>query len=193
MLRRGPARRICHRGSRQTAHVHELAEATAIADTGRAIATGLDQVRAALEQAGVSRDPIKLAKKDINVQAIGSSGVLKLSVTDKNPTVARELADALATQVVTTRLRVARSQPAQTLTQIQQRLAELDANIATLQGEIQGLTARIARAGSAATVAALTQTRSQTQSVLDLLVAQRTSQVRGPRPNRRSSKRRRLH
>ena len=151
-----------------------VAEATAIADTGRAIATGLDQVRAALEQAGVSRDPIKLAKKDINVQAIGSSGVLKLSVTDKNPTVARELADALATQVVTTRLRVARSQPAQTLTQIQQRLAELDANIATLQGEIQGLTARIARAGSAATVAALTQTKSQTQSVLGLLVAQRS-------------------
>ena len=91
-----------------------VAEATAIADTGRAIATGLDQVRAAIDQVGVSRDPVKLAKKDINVQAIGSSGVLKLSVTDKNRTVARELADALATQVVATRLRVARSQPAQT-------------------------------------------------------------------------------
>ena len=151
-----------------------VAEATAIADTGRAIATGSDQVRAALTQVGVSRDPIKLAKKYINVQAIGSSGVLKLSVTDKNRTVARELADALATQVVATRLRVARSQPAQTLTQIQERLAGLDANIATLQDEVQGLTARIARAGSAATAAALTQTRSQTQSVLDLLVAQRT-------------------
>ena len=151
-----------------------VAEATAIADTGRAIATGLDQVRAALDQVGVSRDPVKLAKKDINVQAIGSSGVLKLSVTDKNRTVARELADALATQVVATRLRVARSQPAQTLTQLQERLDALDANIAVLNTQIKGLTARIARAGSVATAAALSQSKSQTQSVLDLLVAQRS-------------------
>ena len=78
-----------------------VAEATAIADTGRAIATGSDQVRAALTQVGVSRDPIKLAKKYINVQAIGSSGVLKLSVTDKNRTVARELADAQHTDNAT--------------------------------------------------------------------------------------------
>jgi len=151
-----------------------VAEATAIADTARAIATGADQVRAALALTKVSRDPIKLAMKDINVQAIGSSGVLKLSVTDKSPDVATQLANALASQVITTRLRVARSQPAQTLTQIQQRLADLDANITILKAEIQSLSVRIAAAGSSATAAALSQTKTQTQSVLDLLSAQRT-------------------
>ncbi len=105
------------------------AQATALADTVRALATGPQLVASALKQVGVQRDPVTVAAEDVDVQALGSSGVVELTVTDQDPKVAVSLAGALARAVVQARANAADSTATQTL-------AELDARAAALQDQI---------------------------------------------------------
>jgi capsular polysaccharide biosynthesis protein len=111
-----------------------------LADTARGIATGPQLVSRAISDAGVDRSEQAVAGA-ITIQTMGSSEVVKLSVTDRDPRVAVALANALANQVVTTRatliqngrtasLRALNQQEASTNTQIQ----ELNSRIAALAG-----------------------------------------------------------
>ena len=81
-------------------------EAGAIADTAQAIATSPAQVQAALSRISVQRDPINVAKHDVTVRPLGTSGVLQLSVSDRNAQAAAVIANSLAAQVIRARLDV---------------------------------------------------------------------------------------
>ena len=105
------------------------AQATALADTVRALATGPELVAAALRDAGAVRDATAVAAQDVDVQALGSSGVVQLTVTDPDPKVAVNLAGALASAVVKARTQDATAASAATLASLAGRIADLRGQI----------------------------------------------------------------
>ncbi|HVS48069.1 MAG TPA: hypothetical protein VHJ99_04105 [Candidatus Dormibacteraeota bacterium] len=108
------------------------AEATAIADSAKAIVTSPTHIIAALNAAGYTRDPVKVAA-DITLAPLGTSGVLQLTVKDSDPVAAAAIANALAADLIQTRLAVS---PAA-------RKAALDAQIKTATDRISALDADI--------------------------------------------------
>ena len=77
-------------------------EAGVLADTARGIATGPQLVSRVISDAGATRNEQEVAAA-INVQALGNSGVVTLSVTDPDPRVAVDLPTRSPTGVVNTR------------------------------------------------------------------------------------------
>jgi capsular polysaccharide biosynthesis protein len=132
-------------------------QSVVIADTARAIATGDSLVNRALTEVGVHRDGRDLALHDIEVQALGSSSVVQLSVTDSDPGVAVALANAIAKSVIRARLEVSTGQAA-TIVQ------DLDAQIADLQVQARNLDRKIDN---------LDPNSGTTRGQLDQLLAQR--------------------
>jgi capsular polysaccharide biosynthesis protein len=116
-------------------------ESQAIADTVRAIATSPSLVQKALSRAGATRDPAGFSASDVSVTALGTSGVLSLTVTDHSRAVAASVANTLAREVIQTRLQIANGQ--------------LDANQAKLTSHIDALTVKIAELDGS--IAKLTQ------------------------------------
>ena len=149
-----------------TSDPEDQAQSGVIADTTRAIASGPSLVRNALEKIGVRRDATELAKRHVRVQALGSSGVMQLSVTDSDPKVAVALANAIAAAVIRTRLQVTAGQ-APTV------VRSLDQQLTRLQQEISDLDARIDQAGGAAGSGQLVRRREA--------IAQRMSQMESER------------
>src|SRR6266705_317498 len=80
-------------------------EATAVADAAKAIVTSPTHIIAALNAAGVVRDPVKLTP-NIALAPLGTSGVLQLTVQDSDPAAAASIANALADDLIQTRLAV---------------------------------------------------------------------------------------
>lgn len=106
-------------------------ESASIADTAKAIATSPSQVRSALEDAHVTgRDPIDLAEHHVSIVALGTSAVLQLSVSDRNPRVAAAVATTLASRVIRARLEVSNGQLQRVLGQLEQRIDGLNRRIA---------------------------------------------------------------
>jgi uncharacterized protein involved in exopolysaccharide biosynthesis len=134
-------------------------EAESIADTGKAIATSPSQVSAALAQIHVRRDPSKVAAEDISVSSLGTSGVLQLSATDRDPQVAAALANALAAQVIATRLRVTNGSLDRDLATVDAQLERLNRQIADLDSRIGSL-GRTARRSAANLRTALDERRA---------------------------------
>lgn len=137
------------------------AQATAVADTVRALATGPQLVKSALQQVGAVRDPAQVAANDVDVQALGSSGVVQLTVTDPDPGVAVSLSGALARAVVQARTQAADATVAGTVT-------DLDAQIAALQDQI-GKTDAAATALAADIGSALPSVANQARAQRDQL------------------------
>ena len=82
-----------------TADPKTSSESAGISDTAWALATAPSNVQAALDKAKVKgRDPRKVAKQ-VSVKAVGASGVLELSVSDRSPRVAKALGNAIAATV----------------------------------------------------------------------------------------------
>lgn len=86
------------------------AESTAIADTARAIVTSPGRLDSVLRQNGISVDAAEFAADSIEVQAMGTSGVLRLSVTAGSSQTAADVANALAEGLIDTRLHVSGGQ-----------------------------------------------------------------------------------
>jgi uncharacterized protein involved in exopolysaccharide biosynthesis len=105
------------------------AEANVIGDTAEAVVTSPSAVRQALDAVGASRDPAKFAEESIDVEPLGSSGVMRLSVTDPDADLATDVANSLARDLIQTRL--------------QSRNAPLSAALATLDQRIETLNASI--------------------------------------------------
>ncbi|MFI5100166.1 MAG: hypothetical protein ACHQE5_06580 [Actinomycetes bacterium] len=143
------------------------AQATALADTVRALATGPELVAAALRDAGAVRDATAVAAQDVDVQALGSSGVVQLTVTDPDPKVAVNLAGALASAVVKARTQDATAASAATLASLAGRIADLRGQIADTDTAAAALSPRI---GSADPSVA-----NQARAQRDLLAAQAAS------------------
>jgi hypothetical protein len=106
------------------------AESTAIADMARAIATSPSQVRAAVAEADLSpRDDV-----GVSVHALGSSGVLELSVTDRNPREAAAIANALTKRLIETRRSVTEGEVNRVLADLDMRISGLNRKIAQAGG-----------------------------------------------------------
>lgn len=125
-------------------------EAAILADTARGIAIGPRLVTRAISAAGVIRSEQAVAA-NINVQTLGGSGVLTLSVTDPDPQVAMKLANGLAAGVVSTRIALIQNGLASSLRNLARQEASTDAQIQRINTQIQALAPQIAVASPQAT------------------------------------------
>jgi capsular polysaccharide biosynthesis protein len=110
-------------------------EATAVADAAKAIVTSPTHVIAALNTAGVVRDPVKVTS-NITLAPLGTSGVLLLTVRDSSPIAAAGIANALAQDLIETRLAVS---PAAQKAALDAQLKSVTDQISTLNLEIGSL------------------------------------------------------
>jgi capsular polysaccharide biosynthesis protein len=166
-----------------------VAEATALANTASGIATGPQMINRAIAQARASRSELAVASA-VSVQAIGSSGVLNLTVTDPDPHVAVRLANALAAGVVQTRIALAQSDLAPALQNLTQQETQIAVQIQHLNSEITALTARsatlrpgVARTATARRLRSLQASRSALEGQAAQLAVQRNDLAvqQGPR------------
>ena len=112
--------------------------ASVIADTARGIATGPQLVGQAISEVKVSRNENAVASA-VTVQTMGSSGIVSLSVTDRDPRVAVGLANALASGVVNTRAGLIHNSLTSSLRGLNQQEASVNAQIQKLNSQIAAL------------------------------------------------------
>jgi hypothetical protein len=112
------------------------AESLAVADAARAIVTSPTQIRTALAKAGVVRDTARLSRNDVQLEQLGSSAVLQLSVRDRDPQTAASLANALAAQLVQLRLDLRRGAAIRLAAQLDNRIEELSNQLDALNKRI---------------------------------------------------------
>lgn len=149
-------------------------QSEAIADTAKAIATSPSQVSRALRKAGVDRgDPAAFAKQHVSLVALGSSGVLQLSVTDRDRQVSASVANALASLVINTRLGVTNGQADRVFADLDQRTVTLNRKIATADEDLNLLNVQIAEAATAREANALRAKHDAAQQSRDFLAQQR--------------------
>lgn len=161
------------RGVLDTQDPESRAEAAAIIDTARAIATSPGPVRSALRAAHVTgRDPVEVAKHQVSVRGLGSSGVFQLSVSDRDRRTAAAIANALAAQVIRARLAASQGQTQQVLADLGQEIGDLNARITYLDARIDSLDERISSA-SGLERAELRADRARAKQLSDSLVQQR--------------------
>jgi capsular polysaccharide biosynthesis protein len=109
-------------------------ESAAVADTAKAIATSPSQVQAALEKLGIAgRDPVEMGRHRIALRPLGTSGVLRLSVSDPSRKAAVALADELARRVIAKRLDIKRGHLRDTVQRLDSTIAELTTRIGELR------------------------------------------------------------
>jgi capsular polysaccharide biosynthesis protein len=150
-------------------------EATSIVDTAKAIGTSPFQVRAALRDAHVSnRDPLDFAKNHVSIGGLGTSAVLQLSVSDRDPRVATAVANALAARVIRARLSISSGELQQVLGSLDQRIEALTTKTANLDSQIDSLSAQLAIAGSGYAADALRARRDAATRSRDSLSQQRS-------------------
>ena len=113
-----------------------LAEATAVADTAKSIATSPSHLQAALALAGVKRDVTQFAARNIELQPLGDSGVMDLQVKDTDRKAAAVIANALAADIIDTRAEVEKTQAQALLGALAQEIAATDASIAKVDAAI---------------------------------------------------------
>ena len=144
-----------------------FAEAGAIADTAKGLATSPSLVKRALAKAGVTgRDPDEVAKHRVTVQPLGGSGVLRLSLSDENSRAAAATANALAAQVISKRLDVTNGQLRDVVSGVGRRIDALSREVSRLDTKISSLQAAGAQPATSSRLARLLRQR-------DLLVQQR--------------------
>ena len=90
------------------------------------------------QKIGARRDATEMARRHVRVQALGSSGVMQLSVTDSDPEVAMALANAIAEAVIKARLQVTAGQAVTVVRQLDQQLDRLQQQISDLDARIDG-------------------------------------------------------
>jgi hypothetical protein len=145
------------------------AESLAVADTARAIVTSPTQIRTALAKVGVARDTARLARNDVQLQQLGTSAVLQLSVRDRDPKAAASLANALATQLIQLRLDLRRGAAIRLAAQLDTRIEELSKQIDALDKRILNRQARSSAAGpnGASTDAQLLELQNARSNLVD--------------------------
>lgn len=139
-----------------------LTEATSISDGAKAIVTSPSHVIAALAKAGVVRDPVRVVG-NITLAPLGTSGVLELSVQDSNAVAAANIANALADDLIQTRLAVsAASQRAALdgrINTANDQIAQIDQQVASLEQQLQNIRVDPSNPGPAAVEAQILSDR----------------------------------
>ena len=146
-------------------------EAGVLADTARGIATGPQLVSRAISDAGVDRSEQAVAGA-ITIQTLGSSEVVMLSVTDRDPRVAVALANALANRVVTTRAALIQNGRTASLRALNQQEASTNAQIQELNSRIAALSTQ-SDAASIALLSALEARVTSLQVLATQIIVQR--------------------
>jgi capsular polysaccharide biosynthesis protein len=116
------------------------AEAQVIGDTAEAVVTSPSAVKNALAAVGVSRDLVTFAEERISVEPLGSSGVLRLSVTDPDPGVAAGVANELARDLIETRLQSRNAPLSDALAALDQRIELLNVSIEAMNEQLSAAT-----------------------------------------------------
>lgn len=148
-------------------------QSTAIADTVRAIATSPALIREARTTAAASSGgPVQVGTNDISVTPLGNSGVLSLSVKANSRDAAAGLANALANEVIQTRLHIANGQAQADTARLTKQINALSARIAALDRSVARTTQRLV-GSSAAKQAVLEAQLSNESQQRDLLTQQR--------------------
>ena len=152
-----------------------LSEAQAIADMAKAIATSPEQVGEALRAADVrGRNALEIARDHVSVQALGTSAVLELSVSDRSPSAAAALTNALAARVIDVRSAVSNGKLQQAMSDLQERIVGLNSKIAALDVRADTLAVQLAQARSQAQASALRSRHDEAVQSRDLLIQQRS-------------------
>lgn len=118
-------------------------QAAVLADTARAIATGPVLVSRSISSVGARRSELEV-QNAISVQTLGSSGTLALTVNDRDPRVAVELANAIAEGLVATRANLTHSSVASSLQHLNDQEKSVEAQILALNAQAQRLAAQVA-------------------------------------------------
>jgi capsular polysaccharide biosynthesis protein len=108
-------------------------EADAIVSQVQGIATGPAALNQALRKAGVSGN---FSAKHLSVVGLGTSQVVDITVTDKNPRVAQRVAQVIATEVVNSLNRVGQSGLSETLGAIDTEIVSLTEQRSTLAAQV---------------------------------------------------------
>jgi capsular polysaccharide biosynthesis protein len=148
--------------------------AAVIADTASAIATSPAQVSRALRAIGASRDPAVAARDHVKVQTLGTSGVLRLTVTDESPTVAASLANALTREVIAVTTHISNGRVSQTLDALASQIDSLTNRIHAADRRMNTLTSEIAATALPSRVAVLQSTLTDLVQLRDALAQSRT-------------------
>jgi capsular polysaccharide biosynthesis protein len=114
-------------------------ESTAIADTARAMATSTDLVSDAINQAQVAREAAPLAETGVSVEALGTSGVLELTVADRDPKAASSIANALAKEVIEARSDANHSRVIDALREIGNQISAINLRVVEIDQAARGL------------------------------------------------------
>jgi capsular polysaccharide biosynthesis protein len=116
------------------------AQAGALADTARAIASGRALVVAALADADVRRDPDRFGREQIDVVPLGASGVLQLTVRDHDPRAAVAIANALATKVIAAREQVSDGTASAAVRALTREVAQVQDQLGDVEQQIDDRT-----------------------------------------------------
>jgi uncharacterized protein involved in exopolysaccharide biosynthesis len=149
-------------------------ESAAIADTVKAIATSQFQVTEALRTAGADRDPLDVAEHHVSVSGLGSSSVVKVSVSDHDKYVAANVANALAAQVIATRRDVSSGGVPQEVANLSERIDAVSAQISRTDNVIDRLNVAAANAPTADLGNQLRAQRDAASRRRDFLAQQRS-------------------
>jgi capsular polysaccharide biosynthesis protein len=112
------------------------AEADAIVSQVQAIATGRTAAARALQAAGARRNLTDFSANHISVSGLGSSQVVDLTVTDRSPQVAEQVARVLAAEVIGSVNDVGQSGLSEALKAIDQEIVRLTQKRASLTAQV---------------------------------------------------------
>jgi capsular polysaccharide biosynthesis protein len=149
-------------------------ESSAISDTVKAIATSPAQVRAALRRAHAKRDAFDVAEHHVSVSGLGSSSVVKISVSDRDKYVAANVANALAARVIETRRQVSSGGVPQEVANLTQRIDAVTAKISRADAAIDRLSVAVANAPTPQLANQLRAQRDAASRQRDFLAQQRS-------------------
>ncbi len=151
-------------------------ESTAIADTADAIATSPSLVSHALADAHVrGRDATAVAADHVSTRSLGTSGILRLSVSDRDPHVAAAIANALAARVIRARLDVTRGTSDQVVASLARGISRLNNQIAALDARVASLTVQAATRTDPVVANGIRARRDQAARTRDSLAEQRSA------------------
>jgi capsular polysaccharide biosynthesis protein len=116
-----------------------------LADSADAIVTSPGLVRQVLEDLGIRRDPLVFAREHVNVATLGTSGVLELRVSDRDPSVAASIANTLMDRLIVQWQEASGGQISDVLVTLSDEIDQLNVELATLEGRLASLNLLIAR------------------------------------------------
>lgn len=148
----------------------DASQSKALADAARGFVTSPTRVARALTSAGADRDPLDVSRR-VSLAALGTSNVLEVTVRDPSAAVAAHLSNALAADLVNSRVDQIDARLQQVTGDLQSRIDALNAQLGQVDAQIDAVTRSAAgldwlnAAGIAAATNRVNVLRSQRESL----------------------------